>query len=42
MDNSFWARGAQQPDWPVGPDGTKEKAVLLHRTPDSITAGRVR
>ena len=35
MDNSFWARGAQMPEWPVHPDGTKEKAALLCRAADS-------
>ena len=37
MDNSFWAKGSRLPDWPVGPDGLREKAVLLHRTPDNVT-----
>ena len=37
MDNSFWAKGSRLPDWPVNKDGTKEKAVLLHRTPDNVT-----
>jgi hypothetical protein len=35
MDNSFWARGTQLPDWPVKPDGTKEKAVLLCHAADN-------
>ena len=38
MDNSFWARGAAGPAWPVRADGTKEKAVLLCRAADN-TAG---
>ena len=36
MDNSFWGR-TQQPDWPVKPDGTKEKAVLLRHAADSAS-----
>ena len=36
MDNSFWARGSRLPDWPVKPDGTKEKAVLLRRAADHL------
>ena len=38
MDNSFWAKGAAGPAWPVRADGTKEKAVLLCRAADN-TAG---
>ena len=38
MDISFWARGKNTPQWPVKPDGTKEKAVLLCRAADN-TAG---
>lgn len=36
MDNSFWGR-TQQPAWPVKPDGTKEKAVLLRHAADSAS-----
>ena len=38
MDNSFWAKGTAMPEWPVKPDGTREKAVLLCRAADN-TAG---
>ena len=37
MDNSFWAMN-NPPQWPVLPDGTKEKAALLCRAADN-TAG---
>ena len=36
MDNTFWGFGSDAPHWPVNPDGTKEQAVLLHRTADRL------
>lgn len=35
MDNSFWAKGSAEPQWPVKADGTKEKAVLLRYAADN-------
>ena len=35
MDNSFWAKGSAEPQWPVKSDGTKEKAVLLRHAADN-------
>ena len=35
MDNSFWAKGSAEPQWPMKADGTKEKAVLLRYAADN-------
>ena len=41
MDNSFWTKGADMPEWPVKPDGTKEKAVLLCRAADNPAGAEI-